>query len=103
MNHNEIVGWEKPDKLLKDFVAVFLRDKDDFARISSRMDITKRLIESEGFKTIEVTSSGRTLLARIFSLIYTGDFVSLYLAILNKRDPTPVKRITYLKKELAKS
>ncbi|MFA6142648.1 MAG: bifunctional phosphoglucose/phosphomannose isomerase, partial [Candidatus Omnitrophota bacterium] len=34
MNHNEIVGWEKPDKLLKDFVAVFLRDKDDFARIS---------------------------------------------------------------------
>jgi glucose/mannose-6-phosphate isomerase len=38
----------------------------------------------------------------MFSLIYTGDFVSFYLAILNKRDPTPVERIKYLKEQLAK-
>jgi glucose/mannose-6-phosphate isomerase len=45
---------------------------------------------------------GKGLLSRIFSLVYMGDFVSLYLAILNRRDPTPVERVTYLKKELAK-
>ena len=29
MNHNEIVGWDNPKKLIKKFVAVILRDKSD--------------------------------------------------------------------------
>jgi len=102
MNHNEIVGWENPAKLLKDFVAVILRDSADNPRIAKRMDVTKKIIKKEGVKVIEVNSVGRGCLARMFSLIYIGDFVSFYLAILNKCDPTPVERITYLKKELAK-
>ena len=44
-----------------------------------------------------------SLLARIFSLVYIGDFISLYLAILNGADPTPVDNVTYLKNELAKT
>ncbi len=40
--------------------------------------------------------------SRIFSLIQLSDFVSFYLAILNKEDPTPVKVIDLLKNELAK-
>jgi len=103
MNHNEIVGWEEPAKLLKNFTVIMLRDSDDDQRISKRIDITKRLIEKEGIEVTEVNSIGRTQLSRIFSLLYIGDFVSLYLAILNKRDPTPVERIAYLKKELAKA
>ena len=39
-------------------------------------------------------------MARMFSLIYVGDFMSFYLAILNEEDPTPVKRIDYLKRRL---
>ena len=102
MNHNEIVGWENPKKLLKSFVVVMLRDRDDHPRTAKRMDITKKIIKDEGVEVIEVNSIGDGTLARIFSLIYTGDFVSFYLAILNKRDPTPVERVTYLKRELAK-
>ncbi len=103
MNHNEIVGWENPKKLLKDFVVVILRDKGDHPRIAKRMDITKDIIEKEGVDVVEVNSVGEDVLSRIFSLIYIGDFVSYYLAILNKRDPTPVERVTYLKNELAKA
>ncbi|MCX5685922.1 MAG: bifunctional phosphoglucose/phosphomannose isomerase [Candidatus Omnitrophica bacterium] len=103
MNHNEIMGWEHPAKLLKDFAAVILRDSDDNPRVAKRMDITKKILAKAGVKAIEVNSLGSSLLARIFSLIYIGDFVSFYLAILNKRDPTPVERIAYLKKELAKA
>ena len=100
MNHNEIVGWENPKNILKDFVAVILRDSLDHPRISRRIDVTKELIKKEGFGVIEVSSTGRSRLARIFSLIYMGDFVSFYLAILNRTDPTPVERIAYLKKAL---
>jgi len=36
------------------------------------------------------------------SLVLFGDYVSYYLAILCKVDPTPVKAIDYLKEKLAK-
>ena len=41
-------------------------------------------------------------MSRIFSLVYIGDFVSYYLAVLYGIDPTPVEKVTYLKNELAK-
>lgn len=102
MNHNEIVGWEFPKKSLEDFAAVILRDAGDHPRNARRIDVTEKILEKNKFKVIEVVSSGKGLLARIFSLVYIGDFVSFYLSILNGIDPTPVERINYLKKELAK-
>ncbi len=102
MNHNEIVGWRNPRDLMEDLVAIILKDSGDHPRTKKRMEITKLLIEKEGVKVIEVCSQEKRLLARIFSLIYIGDFVSFYLAILNNVDPTPVDVVQYLKKELAK-
>jgi len=102
LNHNEIVGWEFPERLLKDSVVVILRDEEDHARIKKRMDITKQIISEKADSVVEINSTGKGRLARIFSLIYIGDMVSFYLAILNGVDPTPVEKIDYLKKELAK-
>jgi len=102
MNHNEIVGWENPRALLKDFVVIILRDAGDTARIAKRIDITEKIISRKKTGIVEVNSVGKGLLARIFSLIFIGDFVSYYLAILNGCDPTPVESIAYLKKELAR-
>lgn len=101
MNHNEIVGWEHPVRLFKDLVVVMLRDKGAHPRVNKRMDITREIISKEDRNIIEIYSQGEDLLARMFSLIYIGDFVSLYLAILYGIDPTPVERVTYLKKRLA--
>lgn len=102
MNHNEIAGWGNPKKQFKNFVAVMLRDKEMHPRLGLRMDITAKLIREEDVELIEIWSRGEGLLSRIFSLIYIGDFVSLYLAILYGIDPTPVDRVTYLKEQLAK-
>ena len=102
MNHNEIVGWDFPSELLNQFVVIFLRDTGDHKRVAKRMDITKEILDKKGIKTLEVISQGRGLLSRIISLIYIGDMVSFYLAVLNGIDPMPVERITYLKKKLAK-
>jgi glucose/mannose-6-phosphate isomerase len=102
MNHNEIVGWENPKEVLKECVVVILRDAADHPRISKRMDATRNILKREKVKVLEVSSSGPGLLARIFSLVYIGDFVSFYLAILNGIDPTPVEKITIIKGELAK-
>ncbi|MCQ9207826.1 MAG: bifunctional phosphoglucose/phosphomannose isomerase [Omnitrophica bacterium] len=100
MNHNEIVGWQHPKEILEKFVAVFLRDKQDHPQVQKRIEINKEILQKEGVRLEEVWSQGEGLLARIFSLIYLGDFLSYYLAVLNGEDPTPVKRIDYLKRRL---
>lgn len=102
MNHNELVGWKVLKRHMDEMVVVFLRDKADHPRVKIRMEITKDIVQQYAAKVIEVESEGRSLLARMFSLVYLGDWVSYYLAMLNGVDPTPVKVIDYLKNELAK-
>jgi glucose/mannose-6-phosphate isomerase len=102
MNHNEIVGWDFPPELIRKFVVVLLRDSGDHKRVAKRMDITKEILNKKGISIVEVFSRGEGLLSRIMALIHIGDIVSFYLAILNGIDPTPVDKVTYLKKELAK-
>ncbi|MBU1853220.1 MAG: bifunctional phosphoglucose/phosphomannose isomerase [Candidatus Omnitrophica bacterium] len=102
MNHNEIVGWCFPKELLESFKVVILRDKKDHPRTQKRIDISKTIIKESGAEIFELEREKGSLLVRLFSLIYIGDFVSFYLAILNDIDPTPVKSVDYLKSELAK-
>lgn len=101
MNHNEIMGWENPAELLKRFAPVFLRDAEEHPRVQLRMKITQELIEKRGVSIRQVFSEGKSLLARIFSLIYKADYVSFYLAALYGTDPIEIKSIDYLKKQLA--
>jgi glucose/mannose-6-phosphate isomerase len=72
-------------------------------RVRLREEITRSIVRRHAADALEVWSEGTSLLARIFSLVYLGDWVSYYLAILNKRNPTPVKVIEELKARLSKS
>ena len=48
----------------------------------------------------ERAKSGDHRLQDIFTLIYLGDMISFYLAILNNVDPTEINNINYLKNKL---
>ncbi len=101
LNHNEIVGWELLKETTKKFSLVILRDRDEHPQITKRVKATRELIKDHLDSIYEVWCEGDSKLARILSILYKGDFVSIYLALLNGVDPTPVKRITLLKKRLA--
>jgi glucose/mannose-6-phosphate isomerase len=102
MNHNELVGWKVLKEQMREMEVVFLRDRGDHPRVQVRMDITKQLISQYTPHVVEVWSEGTSLLARMFSLVSLGDWVSYYLAILHGEDPRPVAVIDHLKTELAK-
>jgi len=102
MNHNELVGWKVLKEQMREIQVIFLRDREDHKRIQVRMDITRGIIAQYTPHVTEVWSEGTSLLSRMFSLIYLGDWVSYYLAILHGEDPTPVKVIDHLKQELEK-
>ncbi|MFM7774758.1 MAG: SIS domain-containing protein, partial [Candidatus Kapaibacterium sp.] len=101
MNHNEINGWTFPANARKDFSIVLLRDPADHARVALRFDAVKRILRKSAKEIHEVVGVGDSLLARMFSTIYLGDWVSYYLAMLNDVDPTPVPVIMTLKSALA--
>lgn len=101
MNHNELVGWKVLENEMREMVVVFLRDKDDHKRVQMRMDLTRGIISRYTEHVEEVWSEGKSVLARMFSLIQLGDWVSYYMAILHGEDPTPVAVIDYLKQSLA--
>ena len=103
MNHNELVGWNVLAAQMREMQVIFLRDRKDHPRVGIRMDVTKGVIDNYTPHIADVWSEGKSLLARIFSLVYLGDWVSLYLAVLHGVDPTPVAAIDLLKKELAKA
>ncbi len=102
MNHNELVGWKMLQEQMREMQVFIIRDKEDHKRVKVRMDITKTILSEHTGRVTEIWSEGTSLLARIFSLVYLGDWMSYYLAILNGVDPMPVHVIDHLKNELRK-
>lgn len=101
MNHNEINGWDHPHGTLDSFAVIFLRSiPDEHARVAKRFDILKDVLHQRSIHIEECSSEGATRLARMFSLVSLGDWISYYMALLSGVDPSPVPVISFLKKKL---
>ena len=100
LNHNEVVGWELPRARAQEVRAIVLHRSPEPRRIRARLDITQEMI---GRKTRvhAVEAEGRSALAQLMWTVYLGDFVSLYLAFLNRVDPSSIAAIDELKSRLA--
>jgi glucose/mannose-6-phosphate isomerase len=103
MNHNEVLGFTQAELLSKKMAAILLRHPQaDHPQISRRFDILKGILKARTAGVREVKAQGKSLLAQIMSLIYLGDFVTVYLAYLKGIDPTPIQLIDQFKVKLAK-
>ncbi len=100
-NHNELVGWKVLGSLSSLILGVFLEDEGMNPRVKFRMAFLKKTVQECDVETVSLRSSGKSLLARMFSLIQLGDWISYYMAILNSIDPKPVEIIDKLKTALA--
>jgi glucose/mannose-6-phosphate isomerase len=101
LNHNEIVGWERPGEWHRNASVVILRDREDAAEVETRLTLTAEYARRQGAQVHESTSSGEGRLARLASLIQFGDYVSLYLALLGGADPTAIPSIDEFKHRLS--
>src|SRR4051794_40168054 len=100
-DHNEICGFERGRERAP-LAAVFLEDSDQHPRVRERMELTCRVADEAGVDTTRVTARGENAVERVLSLVLLGDLVSVYLAVLEGVDPTPVEAIDRLKQQLAK-
>jgi len=102
MNHNEIVGWEMHEQLVKDMIVIFLESDLYPQRIKTRIILTKQILRDKGIEVIEVYGEGDSILENAISLICLGDWISYYLALLYEKDPLAILNIDYFKSELKK-
>jgi glucose/mannose-6-phosphate isomerase len=99
-NHNEFTGWSK-QPVDKPYAVIDLRSNLEHKRIQKRFIVSERLLSGVRPSPIVVEAKGETLLEQLVWTIALGDFVSLYLAILNGLNPTPLELVDKFKKELS--
>ena len=94
--HNGIVAWKKNEK----FQPILIRGKDDHEKTKERWEILKEFFEKEGIEYLEINSVEGNIFTKIINLIYVMDYASIYHAIINKIDPSPVDAIDFIKRKL---
>lgn len=101
LNHNAVVGYEFASPLRKRMFVVLLHSASLHPRIQLGYEATAKLLAKSGISHEFVEATGKNSLAQVMSLVLFGDYVSFYLAMLNRIDPTPVDYIDFVKRYLA--
>jgi len=95
-SHNGIVAWEKKSNVKP----VLIRGVDDHIKTIERGNILKKIFDMNNIDYKVVNSVEGNILTKITSLIYLLDYSTLYTAVINNTDPSPVNSIDFIKSEL---
>ena len=95
-SHNGIISWE----IKANVQPILLQGKDDYEKTKQRWEIFEEYFNENNIEFDKIISIEGDIISKLVNLIYILDYASIYLAIINKIDPTPVKSIEYIKKRL---
>ncbi len=95
-SHNGIVSWGKKS----DVIPILIRGSEDHIRTIERYDIFKKYFLENNIKYEEVVSIEGNILSKLISLIYLLDYATIYKAVIDHTDPSPVNAIDFIKKKI---
>lgn len=101
LNHNEFIGWSS-HPTDKPYGVVEIRSNLEHPRVQKRFTVAERLLSGMRPAPHVVEPVGDTLLQQLLWSANMGDFISLYLALLNGLNPTPVDLVEKFKLEMDK-
>jgi glucose/mannose-6-phosphate isomerase len=101
-NHNEFTGWAK-QPIIKPYTVIELRSKLEHPQIQKRFVTGERLLSGLRPQPYIVAVQGNDLLEQLLWASTFGDFVTLYVALLNGLNPTPVDLADRFKKSMEES
>jgi glucose/mannose-6-phosphate isomerase len=94
--HNGIVAWEGKSEVQP----ILIEGQDDHIKTKERWQILKEFLQQNNIEYREVVSEKGSILSKVINLIYLLDYSTIYKAVLDGIDPSPVKSIDYVKKRL---
>ncbi len=95
-NHNEFIGWSS-HPTDKPFAVVEIQSDLEHPRVQKRFEVSQRLLSGKRPHPNIVRPRGETLIQQLLGSVMLGDHVSVYLALLNGLNPTPVDLVEKLK------
>ena len=98
-NHNEFMGWVS-HPVEKPFAVFDLVSSLEHSQIQKRFEVSDRLLSGKRPKATVVTLAGDTLIHQLLWGSILADYISIYVAVINGINPTPVELIEKLKKQL---
>ncbi len=98
-NHNEFIGWSS-HPIDKPYAVVEIRSNLEHPRVQKRFEVSERLLSGLRPAPEVVIPLGDTVLQQLLWTSNFADFVSIYVALLNGVNPTPVDLVENLKKHL---
>lgn len=98
-NHNEFIGWSS-HPADKPYAVVEVRSNLEHERVRKRFVVSERLLSGKRPVPHVVKPEGKTHLEQLLWTSNFCDFVSVYVAILNGLNPTPVDLVEKLKESL---
>jgi glucose/mannose-6-phosphate isomerase len=101
LDHNEVVGWSDGEGI--PWFVVGLRHEGEHPDVAVRFDPSLEIARGAGAVTEQVWAAGHIPLARLCSLVVTGDFTTTYLALGRGVDPSTMEAIDHLKAVLAEA
>jgi glucose/mannose-6-phosphate isomerase len=100
VSHNEYIGWTS-HPIEKPFVVVDIMSTFESSIVKRQAEVADRLLSGRRPKAVQVALAGSTLLRQLLWGSVLGDFVSIYVAVVNGVNPTSVALIEKLKREVA--
>ncbi len=101
MNHNEIIGWESHQQKLLHTKVIYILDDSYHPQIKKRFQIVSEFIKKADVDIIPIESNAQEFKVRIMDLIFLVDWISFYLGILRRYDPSEIEYINLLKAKLS--
>jgi len=100
LDHNEIMSWEASRQILKHYTLILLRGPEEPEEVKARIEVLKQKFFTRARGMTEIQAEGQTTLARMMHLLFTADMISLYLAVLLRRDPVASQIFQILKHQM---
>lgn len=94
--HNGLVSWEKKSNVKP----ILIQGVDDFIKTKERWIIVKDYFHQNNLEYREIISINGNIISKIITMIYLLDYTTIYRAILDGVDPSPVKSIDFVKNKL---
>ena len=95
-SHNGVVSWEQQSNI----IPIMIEGADDYVKTKERWIVLKRFFDQKNIKYKEIFSGEGSILTKLVRLMYVLDYASIYKAVISEIDPTPVKAIEFIKKNL---
>lgn len=95
-SHNGVVSWEQQNRV----IPIMIEGVDDYIKTKERWRVLKKFFNQKNIEYKEVFSGEGSILTKLMKLTYLLDYTSIYKAVTSEIDPTPVKAIEFIKKNL---